>query len=54
MPSCQVVTQSSVEVSVDIKDIAFAMLACLDDGLVGREGLAYAKACGSVAVTSDD
>lgn len=54
MPPSQIVTQSSIQVSVDIKDVAFTMLACFDDGFIGREGFAYSKARGSIAVSSDD
>ena len=50
----QIVTQARIEVSIDIKYISFAMLTSLDDGLVGRQGLANPKASSSVTITTDD
>jgi hypothetical protein len=53
LPS-QIVTQSRVEVSIDVKHIALAVLAGFDDGFVGREGFAYSKAGSSVTIPSND
>ncbi len=50
----QIVTQTQVEVLVDIEDIALAMLAGLDNGLVGGQCLANAKAGCAVSIPADD
>ena len=50
----QIVTQTRVEVPVDLEDVALAMLAGLDDCLVGGQRLADAEASGAVAVPADN
>mmetsp|Transcript_16840 Transcript_16840/g.30491 ORF Transcript_16840/g.30491 Transcript_16840/m.30491 type:complete len:217 (-) Transcript_16840:558-1208(-) len=52
--SGQVVREARAEVSVDVEDVAFAVFARLDDGFVGRQGLADSKAGGTVAVSAND
>ncbi len=52
LPS-QIITQTRVEVPIDVEDVAFAMLARLDDGLVGGKRLANAKARGAVPIPAD-
>jgi hypothetical protein len=50
----QIITQTGIEVTIDVEDVAFAMLASLDDGLVRGKRFADAKARGAVPIPADD
>ncbi len=50
----QIITQTRVDVPVNVEDIALAMLAGLEYGLVRGQRLADARASGTVAVPTND
>ena len=54
MPPCQIVAQSRIEVSINVKHIAFAIFGGFDDGFVRGGGFADSKSSGTIAISPNE